>query len=91
MAAAAAFVDFLFHLAHSILVMRNNLFEWGDLYFLQLTGTAMGTSAACMWATIYFAVQEIITLIPMCNQSLIIFKCLIDDVFGIWICDEPDT
>ena len=38
------------------LVMRNNIFEWGDLYFLQLLGTAMGTSSACMWATIYFAV-----------------------------------
>eukprot|EP00984_Skeletonema_dohrnii_P032020 scaffold25391_cov152-Skeletonema_dohrnii-CCMP3373.AAC.1 len=40
------------------LVMRNNIFEWGDLYFLQKTVTAMGTSAACMWATIYFAVRE---------------------------------
>jgi len=40
------------------LVMRNNVFEWGDLYFLQKKGTAMGTSAACMWATIYFAVRE---------------------------------
>ena len=26
-----------------ILVMRNNIFEWGDMYFLQLLGTAMGT------------------------------------------------
>ena len=30
------------------LVMRNNLFNWGDMFFLQLLGTAMGTSAACM-------------------------------------------
>ena len=37
-----------------VLVMTNNIFEWGDMYFLQLLGTAMGTSAACMWATIYF-------------------------------------
>ena len=34
------------------LVMCNNIFEWGDCYFLQLLGTAMGTSAACMWAVI---------------------------------------
>jgi len=34
------------------LVMRNNICEWGDLYFLHLLGTAMGTSAACMWAMI---------------------------------------
>ena len=25
------------------LVMRNNMFVWGDCYFLQLLGTAMGT------------------------------------------------
>ena len=36
-------------------IMSNNLFEWGDMYFLQLIGTAMGTSAAVMWAMLYFA------------------------------------
>ena len=30
------------------LVMRNNNFEWGDMCFLQLLGTAMGTSAVCV-------------------------------------------
>ena len=34
------------------LVMNNNVFVFGDLYFLQLVGTAMGTSSACMWATL---------------------------------------
>ena len=46
------------------IVMRNNLFESGDMYFLQLLDTAMGTSAACMWATIYYAVHESNKLIP---------------------------
>jgi len=32
-------------------IMRNNMFEWGDLFFLQLLGMAMGTSSAIMWAT----------------------------------------
>ena len=34
------------------IIMTNNLFEWGSLYFLQLLGTTMGTSAAAMWATL---------------------------------------
>ena len=63
--------------------MKNNIFEWGDLYFLQLLGTAMGTSAACMWATIYFAVHETETLLPTYGRHLLIFKRFIDDMFGI--------
>ena len=67
------------------LVMQNNVFEWGDLYFLQLLGTAMGTSAACMWATIYYAVHENNTLLPRFSDQLLVYCRFIDDIFGIWI------
>ncbi|KAL7524517.1 hypothetical protein ACHAWF_000982 [Thalassiosira exigua] len=30
------------------LVMCNNVFKWGDCFFLHLLGTVMGTSATCM-------------------------------------------
>ena len=40
------------------LIMRNNIFGWGSLHFLQLLGTAMGTSAAVMWTTIYYGVPR---------------------------------
>ena len=66
------------------LVMRNNIFEWGDTYFRQLLGTAMGTSAACMWATIYYGVHESTTLIPTYGDNLLIFLRFIDDIFGVW-------
>ena len=66
------------------LVMRNNVFVFGDLYFLQLIGTAMGTSSACMWATLYFAIHEMKVLIPRYQHCLSTFCRFIDDMFGIW-------
>ena len=66
------------------LVMNNNVFMFGDLYFLQLTGTAMGTSSACMWATLYYAIHEMNTLIPRYHHCLPVFNRFIDDMFGIW-------
>ena len=69
------------------LIMTNNIFEWGDIYFLQLLETAMCTSTACMGTTIYFAVHE--------NQawsyhlkaiySCIKYKHVLNNIFGIWI------
>jgi hypothetical protein len=67
-----------------VTIMRNNIFKFGDLYFLQLLGTAMGTSAAVMWATIYYAYHEIHTLLPKHGANLLYYKRFIDDVFCIW-------
>ena len=67
-----------------ITIMTNNIFEWGDLYFLQLLGTAMGTSAAVMWATLYFAYHEEHTLIPKHGHNLLYFRRFIDDIFAVW-------
>jgi len=69
------------------LVMENNIFEWGDLFFLQLSGTAMGTSCACMWATIYFWTHEKDVLLPRYGNQLLLFDRYIDDMVGIWLDD----
>ena len=73
------------------LVMSNNIFVWGDSYFLQLLGTAMGTSAACMWATIYFAVHEMGSIIPKYGNKLLLFLRFIDDIVGIWVGNPLDA
>jgi hypothetical protein len=65
------------------IIMRNNIFEWGDMFFLQLLGTAMGTSSAVMWATLYYAYHEVHTLIPKHGHNLLYFKRFIDDIFGV--------
>ena len=70
--------------------MQNNHFEFGDLNFLQLLGTAMGTSTAVMWATIYYSIHETKRLLPEYGQYLYAnrLRRFINDIFGIWICDE---
>ncbi len=49
----------------------------------------MGTSAACIWATIYYAIHENECILPRYSQHLYEGKLLrfIDDIFGIWISD----
>ena len=45
----------------------------------------MGTSAACMWATIYFAVHKNLDLLQKYKPHLLIFRCFIDNIFRIWV------
>ena len=71
------------------IIMRSNHFVFGDLNFLQLLGTAMGTSAACMWATIYYGYHEAKRLLldfktQLCNGNMVRW---IDDIFGVWCCN----
>ena len=72
-------------LSAMVTIMKNNIFEFGDLFFLQLLGTAMGTSAAVMWATLYYAYHEVHTILPKHSHLLLYFKRYIDDIFGIWL------
>ena len=40
------------------IVMRNNIFDFNDITCWQENGTAMGTSLACMFATIYYSYHD---------------------------------
>ena len=76
--------------AAMVIIMSNNHFESDDLNFLQLLGTSMGTSAAAMWATMYYAYHEVKCLLPKYGRFLYKqrLRRFIDDQFGIWICNE---
>ena len=64
------------------LVMNNNVFRFGDTYFLQKNGTATGTPPAPTYATLYFAIWEH-SAIPSFPELQLNFL-YIDDSFGIW-------
>ena len=66
------------------IVMKNNIFRFGDTYWLQINGTAMGTPPAVAWAIIYYAIHEDGTLLPRYKNNLPYYCQWIDDIIGVW-------
>ena len=74
------------------IVMKQNVFQLDDTFWKQEKGTAMGTSVACLVATIYYAYHEETKLIPKYGSHpkylsgpLLFYRRFIDDLFGIWV------
>ena len=65
------------------LVMTMNIFTFGDLTLKQLNGTAMGTTPAPPYATIYYGIHEE-KFLPHHAQQVVFCRRFIDDVIGIW-------
>eukprot|EP00978_Attheya_sp_CCMP212_P037460 scaffold176759_cov62-Attheya_sp.AAC.1 len=64
--------------------MENNVLQFDDTFWHQLHGTAMDTSAACIYALMYYAYHEYTVLLE--NYALILlylFNRYIDDSIGI--------
>ena len=70
------------------IIMRNNVFTFGDTRWRQTKGTAMGTPPAPPYVTIFFGIHED-DLLPEFDDILPFYRRFIDDVFGIWLC-HPD-
>jgi hypothetical protein len=73
--------DFFLHTL--AMVMRNNIFSFADSFWLQLSGTAMGTPVACSYTMVTFGHFENCTLLPSFRENLIYYRHYIDDIFGI--------
>ena len=68
-------------------LMKHNVFTFGNRFFLQKNGTAMGTNVACMYATIYYSYHEENDLLHL--SYIKFYRRLIDDAFII-VEDTPD-
>jgi len=72
-------------------VMQNNIFSFGNTFWLQLTGMAMGTPVACAYATVTYGNYENNLLLPKFQENLLYYCCYIDDVLIIWLPPPKNT
>jgi hypothetical protein len=71
------------------IVMRHSLFKFNIEFFLQLTGTAMGTPPAPPYATLYYYLHKR-NLIPR-YYNIVYYIRYLDDSFYIWDIATPDS
>jgi hypothetical protein len=75
------------------LVMTTNVFDLDDTTWIQRVGTAMGTSVACVYATIYYSQHEEMEILNSERNDLgiIFYRRFIDDAFIVMLTrDRPD-
>lgn len=83
------------HVSHPALldalriVMTNNLFKFGDTYWIQNNGAAMGAPPCPPWSGMYFAPYEDDSC-DVFSEYVTFQKRYIDDVFGIWLRQPGD-
>ena len=63
-------------------LMSYNVFTFGNRFFIQVNGTAMGTNAGCMYATIYYSYHEETVILHL--PCIKFYRRLIDDAFIVF-------
>ena len=65
------------------MVLKNNVFEFNNNYYLQIQGTAMSTKLAPAYANLFVGKLEE-KLKEFGKQHIMLWKRFIDDIFVIW-------
>ena len=73
------------------LILSHSIFKFGDTWWVQEKGTAMGTPCACVYATLFFGWFERQFLLRKYWKNILFYKRAIDDVIIVWIPDKENT
>lgn len=68
--------------------MKNNIFQFGNIWWLQQIGTAMGTPCACVYTTTFFVWFEREKIMVKYKNKFQFYCGQIDDICVIWIDDS---
>jgi hypothetical protein len=66
-------------------VVDTSIFTFGDTFWLQAKGTALGTPVACSYATTSYGNHENQHILPNFSANLFYYKQYIDNILGIWL------
>ena len=66
------------------LLMTNNVFQFGDTYWLHKTGTVMGAPPGPPWDKILFGIHEEAVLAHF-GDRLQLYRRFINNVLGVWL------
>ena len=66
------------------LLMKFNIFQFGNHNFIQKSGCAMGTIVAVTLCNLYIGYHEEFSIIPRFKNSIIGMFRQVDDLFVIW-------
>ena len=66
-------------------IMKHNITKFGDCFFKQLCGTAMGTSVAVMYAGLYYGWHEKVRLLPDYQEEIQDLARFVDDLSILWL------
>ena len=71
--------------------MKQNIFQFGDTFWLQFMRCAMGTLAAVNFSCVYVSLLEIQCLLVDYKEFLLFNKRFINNGIGVWYNSLPDS
>ena len=73
------------------IIMKENIFQFGNNFWLQLMGCAMGTSAAFNYSYTYICLLKMSGLLKESSEYLLFYKRFINNIIEMWNYNKKDS